>query len=207
MTLTEPFQMGHQPHRRERRADADRQAQLVLYGAHAQNRLAQLLKPSAQGNARTATLPAEHVESDVAQLAPTDAILKAEGMGWLATLAVLLGLISPWRFKLTLSFFLGVTRFLALIGVGVVSALIVAQVRDGGAFGWLTVALFILAPVSEYVDRNEITVPVVLGDRQVARDWNIYAFPTYYILNSQRQIIRRDLGYSTLAGLWWRTIK
>ena len=62
------------------------------------------------------------------------------------------------------------------------------------------------AEVREYVDRNEITVPVVLGDRQVAQDWNIYAFPTYYILNSQRQIIRRDLGYSTLAGLWWRTI-
>jgi thiol-disulfide isomerase/thioredoxin len=70
------------------------------------------------------------------------------------------------------------------------------------ALDWQT-----LAEVREYVDRNEITVPVVLGDRRVAQDWNIYAFPTYYILNSQRQIVRRDLGYSTLAGLWWRTIK
>jgi len=57
------------------------------------------------------------------------------------------------------------------------------------------------AEVREYVDRHDIQVPVVLGDRQVTNDWNIYAFPTYYILDEQLRVIRRDLGYSTLAGL------
>jgi len=59
--------------------------------------------------------------------------------------------------------------------------------------------------VQEYVDRHEITVPVLLGDRKIASEWNIYAFPTYYILDDEQRVIRRDLGYSTLAGLWWRT--
>jgi thiol-disulfide isomerase/thioredoxin len=59
--------------------------------------------------------------------------------------------------------------------------------------------------VDEYVKRYEITVPVLLGDRKIANDWNIYAFPTYYILDDKKRVIRRDLGYSTLAGLWWRT--
>lgn len=61
------------------------------------------------------------------------------------------------------------------------------------------------AEVQEYVDRHEITVPVLLGDRKIANDWNIYAYPTYYTLNGNQQIVHRDLGYSTLAGLWWRS--
>lgn len=59
--------------------------------------------------------------------------------------------------------------------------------------------------VDDYVKRHEITVPVLLGDRKIAHDWNIYAYPTYYILDDRKRVIRRDLGYSTLAGLWWRT--
>ncbi len=62
------------------------------------------------------------------------------------------------------------------------------------------------AEVQEYVDQHEIKVPVLLGDRKIMTEWNIYAFPTYYILDNERRVIRRDLGYSTLAGLWWRTI-
>ena len=60
--------------------------------------------------------------------------------------------------------------------------------------------------VQEYADRHEITVPVLLADTRVAGDWNIYAFPTYYILDAHNRVIRRDLGYSTFAGLWWRSM-
>ena len=60
--------------------------------------------------------------------------------------------------------------------------------------------------VQGYVDRHNISNPVLLGDRKIASDWNVYAFPTYYVLDSKQQVVRRDLGYSTLAGLWWRTL-
>ena len=59
--------------------------------------------------------------------------------------------------------------------------------------------------VQDYVDRHEIGLPVLLGDSQVAQDWRVYAFPTYYVLDSNQRIQRRDLGYSTQFGLWWRT--
>jgi thiol-disulfide isomerase/thioredoxin len=62
------------------------------------------------------------------------------------------------------------------------------------------------AEVQEYVSRHEIENPVLLGDRLVAENWNVTAFPTYYILDGRQRIVRRDLGYSTLTGLWWRTI-
>jgi len=59
--------------------------------------------------------------------------------------------------------------------------------------------------VSAYADRHDLNMPVVLGDTQVARNWQVYAFPTYYVLDSQHRVVRRDLGYSTQAGLWWRS--
>jgi len=65
------------------------------------------------------------------------------------------------------------------------------------ALDWQTAA-----EVQEYVDRHEITGPVLLGDTNVANAWNIYAYPTYYILDSHNRVIHRDLGYSTFAGLW-----
>jgi thiol-disulfide isomerase/thioredoxin len=59
--------------------------------------------------------------------------------------------------------------------------------------------------VREYVDRHDLDLPVLLGDSRVARDWRVYAFPTYYALDSGHRIQRRDLGYSTQLGLLWRT--
>lgn len=68
------------------------------------------------------------------------------------------------------------------------------------ALDWQT-----LEEVSAYAERHRLNVPVVLGDAQVARDWRVYAFPTYYVLDSRHRVVRRDLGYSSQAGLWWRS--
>lgn len=59
--------------------------------------------------------------------------------------------------------------------------------------------------VSVYAERHKLNMPVVLGSTQVARDWRIFAFPTYYVLDDQHRIVRRDLGYSSQVGLWWRS--
>ena len=86
--------------------------------------------------------------SEAAETEPTDAILRAEGMGWLGVAAVLLGLVAPWKGKLTLTFGFGVVRVFALIGVGVLSALIVAAVKTGAPFGGLLIALGVVAPLA-----------------------------------------------------------
>ena len=58
--------------------------------------------------------------------------------------------------------------------------------------------------VLDYVDKHDLDLPVLLGDNRVASDWSIYAFPSYYVLDGEHRIQRRDLGYSTQLGLWWR---
>ena len=79
--------------------------------------------------------------------------------------------------------------------------------RDTESLEILTVVLDwqSLAEVREYVDRHGLDVPVVLGNRRIAQDWRVSAFPTYYVLDSNRQVRHRDMGYSTQLGLWWRT--
>jgi ATP-binding cassette subfamily C protein CydCD len=84
--------------------------------------------------------------SEVAQMEPTDAILRAEGMGWLDVAGVLMRLMAPWKGRLTLTFLFGVLRVCALIGVGVLSALVVAAVKNGEPFGGLLIALAVVAP-------------------------------------------------------------
>ena len=58
--------------------------------------------------------------------------------------------------------------------------------------------------VREYVERHDLDVTVVLGDTKVARQWQVPGFPSYYVLNDEHRIIRRDFGYSTQLGLWLR---
>ena len=58
--------------------------------------------------------------------------------------------------------------------------------------------------VRAYVERHELDLPIVLGDASVARNWQIYAFPSYYVLDSKHRIARRDVGYSSQLGLLWR---
>lgn len=60
--------------------------------------------------------------------------------------------------------------------------------------------------VNEFVARHELNVPVLLGTPKTARDWGVSVFPTYYIVNSQQRITRRDYGYTTFAGLWLRSV-
>lgn len=58
--------------------------------------------------------------------------------------------------------------------------------------------------VREYAERHDLDVTVVLGDPFVSRDWQIQGFPSYYVLDDEHRIVRRDIGYSTQLGLWLR---
>jgi len=61
-----------------------------------------------------------------------------------------------------------------------------------------------VSEVAGYAERHGLNVPVLLGDASVAERWRIYAFPSYYVIDSAGRIARRDIGYSSQLGLWWR---
>ena len=62
------------------------------------------------------------------------------------------------------------------------------------------------AEVQAYVDRHALDVSVLLGTPRTAREWGVSVFPTYYILDDELRVAHRDYGYSTLLGLWIRSV-
>jgi len=58
----------------------------------------------------------------------------------------------------------------------------------------------------EYARRHELTMPVLVGTPATGADFRIRGYPTYYVLDRQGHIARRDFGLSTVAGLWARTL-
>ena len=59
-----------------------------------------------------------------------------------------MGVIMPWKGRLGLTFFFGVARVLAYIGVGVASALIVLSLKNGTDYDQYLIWLWVLAPLA-----------------------------------------------------------
>ena len=79
---------------------------------------------------------------------PADSILRGRDLSWGGVFRELIRHVIPWRAKFSLVLFLGITRVLSLIGVGVASALAVAAVKNGDSYMPFLVALAIVAPLS-----------------------------------------------------------
>src|SRR5437773_2555073 len=127
---------------------------MSLGGAYYRLMAAQSQDGAGQGALLTAPgieaepIPVELEASVSTEPEPADAIVRTEGMGWPELIRVLLGMVAGYRARLALTFVLGVSRVVALIGVGVLSALIVRAVKNGTPFGGLLVALALAAPLA-----------------------------------------------------------
>ncbi|UUX50861.1 ABC transporter ATP-binding protein/permease [Nisaea acidiphila] len=95
--------------------------------------------------------PAAETLSDIpggAVQAPTEGIIKAEGLTWFQVVVELMKVIMPWKGRLIFTFLFGVLRVVGFIGVGVLSAFVVLALKNGEDFTpWLW-ALAAVAPLS-----------------------------------------------------------
>jgi len=60
--------------------------------------------------------------------------------------------------------------------------------------------------VREYARKHSLDVPVLFGTPATGAAYRISGYPTYYVIDAQGRIARRDMGLSTVAGLWIRTL-
>lgn len=73
-----------------------------------------------------------------------------------------------------------------------------------GKLSWArTVALEYgsLDEVREFLNETGVNLPVLLGGPKTTSDWNIRAFPTYFVIDEDGQIASRSVGYSTKIGM------
>ena len=123
---------------------------LAAGGAYAELMAAQTADdPTIGGAIEAADFAAAAEEASPAELgaeaAGSEAIVRAEGMGWRETTLRLLGMAAPYWRKTSLSFATGVAHFFGAIAVGVIGALIVGAVRDGESITLLTALLIAVA--------------------------------------------------------------
>lgn len=81
----------------------------------------------------------------------TEGIIKAEGLSWWQLIGALMKLVMPWKGKLTLTFIFGVLRVISFIGIGVCSAFVVRDLKNGQDFEIWLWTLAVLAPLSGVV--------------------------------------------------------
>jgi len=62
------------------------------------------------------------------------------------------------------------------------------------------------AELVEYARDHELGTPVLAGQPDTAAAYRVRGYPTYYVLDAQGRIAGRDMGVTTVAGLWLRTL-
>lgn len=88
------------------------------------------------------------IEEVTLEAGENDAILKARGLGWAGAFRNLLGHVTPWKGRLSLTFIFGVSRVIAYSGIGIVGALAVAAVKSGQPYGYFLWILAAMAPMA-----------------------------------------------------------
>ncbi|MEQ9125309.1 MAG: ATP-binding cassette domain-containing protein, partial [Alphaproteobacteria bacterium] len=136
-------------------AETGRHAQLMAAGGAYAALMREQAQESAEGDAgrSVAAFAGRAPETTAAtpggaKPMPTEGVIKAEGLTWVQVVKALMGVIRPWRGRLAATFFFGVTRVLAFIGVGAASALVVYALKTGGDPGPWLVWLWALAPLA-----------------------------------------------------------
>ncbi|HME98203.1 MAG TPA: ABC transporter ATP-binding protein [Methylomirabilota bacterium] len=92
------------------------------------------------------TSPTPHAAA--APTEDTPAVLRAAGPGWREVGRILFALARGYHARLVVTFVLGVARVAALIGVGLLGALVVRAVSRGESARLLLIALLVVAPLA-----------------------------------------------------------
>lgn len=77
------------------------------------------------------------------------------------------------------------------------------QFNTDGSLAVIAIALSYQSPneVAEFVSDHQLGTQVLLGTRRTMEEYKIEVFPTYYVLDEQKQVISKSVGYSTELGM------
>jgi ATP-binding cassette, subfamily B, bacterial len=139
---------------RGRVAEDGRHDALMRLGGVYATLMAEQAQESAAASGRIDVSPTARTAETIADVpggavkAVTEGIIKAEGLTWYQVIATLMGVIMPWKGRLTATFTFGVLRVLTFIGVGALSALVVLALKNGQPYGHWLWALAFVAPIT-----------------------------------------------------------
>jgi ATP-binding cassette subfamily C protein CydCD len=133
-------------------AEAGRHGELMALGGRYHRLMAAQARANSGGGQH---LEARAVREEIpltadlpAQAGDSEAIIRAQGLGWAGAFRNLLGHVAPWKGRLAMTFVFGVSRVVAYTGIGIVGALAVAAVKAGEPYGNLLWVMAAMAPTA-----------------------------------------------------------
>lgn len=60
--------------------------------------------------------------------------------------------------------------------------------------------------VDRFIEKHKVDYPIMLGDDRLAKELQVSAFPSLYVLNKEGRIKHRASGYTTTFGMLWRAL-
>jgi ATP-binding cassette subfamily C protein CydCD len=135
---------------------------------------------------------------DASKPAATEGVIRAEGLSWGQLIVQLMRLVLPWKGQLTAIFLLGVGRVVAFIGVGVLSALVILDLKRGDPFDGPLWALAIFAPAAGALHWLESWIAHDMAFRLLA-EMRIDVFRKLDALSPAYLVRRRTGDLMTLA--------
>ncbi|ABF92205.1 hypothetical protein MXAN_4816 [Myxococcus xanthus DK 1622] len=60
--------------------------------------------------------------------------------------------------------------------------------------------------VRRFAQEHAVDYPVLLGDDAIQSAFRVNSFPTVFFISSEGRVERAAVGYTTLAGLFWRMV-
>ncbi|MET1253831.1 TlpA family protein disulfide reductase [Aliikangiella maris] len=61
-----------------------------------------------------------------------------------------------------------------------------------------------LNEIDEFLNKHQLSMPILLGDNNTRNQFNINGYPSYYLISKDGKVLARSRGYSTEVGLQWQ---
>ena len=63
-----------------------------------------------------------------------------------------------------------------------------------------------LDEVLAFTNEHQLTFPVALGTEEIKQAFSISAYPSYYVIDENNEVVASSMGYSTELGLYLRSL-
>lgn len=60
--------------------------------------------------------------------------------------------------------------------------------------------------VMDFTKQHQLTFPIALGNEEIKHAFSISGFPSYYVISEENIIVSKSMGYSSVLGLYLRSL-
>lgn len=60
--------------------------------------------------------------------------------------------------------------------------------------------------IRAFASEHQLTFPIAIGNEKIKQQFSVSGYPSYYVVNENKTIVDKSLGYSSKVGMYLRTL-